>query len=119
VFTLLDFKLKIITQLSKAKKEDGPTLLSLMGQCFHFQDVELTEWTNVVGKGCPNDMHLTMENIGKYIRDYLEAFAGFRDINNLQICWLCIAKKLAFMPMHEFMRHQVQLFSYLDSRLLL
>jgi hypothetical protein len=34
VFTLPDFKSKILTQLSEAKKEDGPTLFSLMGQCF-------------------------------------------------------------------------------------
>jgi hypothetical protein len=30
-FTLPDFKSKILTQLSKAKKEDCPTLFSLMG----------------------------------------------------------------------------------------
>jgi hypothetical protein len=46
--TLPDFKSKVLTQLSEAKKEDGPTLFNLVGQCF--QDVGLTEWTNVVGK---------------------------------------------------------------------
>ncbi len=61
-FTLLDFKLKIQTWISKAKKEDGPTLFGLMGQCF--QDVGLTEWTNLVGKQCPNDTHLTAEVAG-------------------------------------------------------
>ncbi len=34
---------------------------------------------------------------------------------NVLICWLCTAKKPALMPMHEFMRHQVQLLSYLES----
>jgi hypothetical protein len=34
MFTLPDFKSKILLQLSEAKKEDGPTLFSLMGQCF-------------------------------------------------------------------------------------
>ncbi len=37
---LLDFKSKILTQLSEAMKEDGPTLFNLMGWCF--QDVHLT-----------------------------------------------------------------------------
>jgi hypothetical protein len=41
MFTLPDLKSKILTQLSKAKKEDGPKLFNLMGQCF--QDVGLTE----------------------------------------------------------------------------
>ncbi len=31
VFMLLDFKSKIVTQLSETKKEDTPTLFSLMG----------------------------------------------------------------------------------------
>ncbi len=33
-FKLPDFKSKILTQLFEAKKEDGPTLFNLMGQCF-------------------------------------------------------------------------------------
>jgi hypothetical protein len=47
---LPDFKSRTVTQLSDTKKEDGPTLFSLMlmGQCF--QDVGLTKCTNVVGK---------------------------------------------------------------------
>jgi hypothetical protein len=31
---LLDFKSKILTQLSDTQKDDGPILFSLMGQCF-------------------------------------------------------------------------------------
>ncbi len=42
-----DFKSKILTWLSEAKKEDDPTLFNLMGQCFH--DVDLTKSTNVSG----------------------------------------------------------------------
>jgi hypothetical protein len=106
---LPDFKSKIFIRLSEAKKEDGPTLLTLMGQCY--QDVGLTEWTNVVSKKCPDDTHLTKENFNECIRDYLKAVARFSNIGNQLICWLCIAKKPAFMPMHKFMRHQVQLFS--------
>ncbi len=45
---LPNFKSKILTQFSDAKKDDGPTLFNLMGQCF--QDVGLTEWTNIVAK---------------------------------------------------------------------
>jgi hypothetical protein len=48
VFTLPDFKSKILTQLLDAQKDDGPTLFNLMGQCF--QDVDLTKWTSVVTK---------------------------------------------------------------------
>jgi hypothetical protein len=33
-FTHPDFESKIITQLSETKEEDGPTVFSLMGQCF-------------------------------------------------------------------------------------
>ena len=54
-------------------------------------------------------------NFDKCIRDYLEAVTGFPNIGNQQICWLCTAKKPALMPMHEFMRHQVQLLSYLEG----
>jgi hypothetical protein len=112
-FAFPDFKLKILTQLSEAKKKDGPKLFSLMAQ--GFQDIGLTEWTNVVGKQCPNNMLLTKENFGKCIRDYLKEVAGIPNIGNQLICWLCIAKKPVVMPTHEFMWHQVQLFSYLDS----
>jgi hypothetical protein len=68
-FTLLDLKSKILTQLSEAKKGDSSTLFNLMGQCF--QDVGLTKWTNVVGKQCPNDMHLTKVNFNECSRTML------------------------------------------------
>ncbi len=45
-FTLPDFKSKILTRLMDTQKDNGPTLFNLMGQCF--QDVGLTEWTNVI-----------------------------------------------------------------------
>ncbi len=54
-------------------------------------------------------------NFNKCIRDYHEAVAGFPNIGNQLICWLCMAKKPALMPMHEFMWCQVQLLSYLES----
>ncbi len=83
--------------------------------CQYFQDVGLTEWTNVVGKRCPNDTHLTKEIFDECSRDYLEAIAGFPNISNQLISWLHATKKPVFMPMHEFMRHQVQLFRYLHG----
>ncbi len=55
--------------LVEAKKEDSPTLFSLMGQCF--QDISLTKWTNIVGKQYPKKTYLTKENFGGCIRDYL------------------------------------------------
>ena len=73
-FTLPDFKSKILTPLSEAKKEDSPTLFNLMGQCF--LDVGLAEWTNVVAKQCPNDTHLTKENFGKYKGTTLRQLPG-------------------------------------------
>jgi hypothetical protein len=54
-------------------------------------------------------------NFDECIRDYLEAIAGFPNIGNQLICWLRMAKTPALMPMHEFMRRQVQLLSYLKS----
>jgi hypothetical protein len=54
-------------------------------------------------------------SFNKCIRDYLEAIAGFPNIGNQLIFWLCMAKKPTLMPMQEFMRCQVQLLSYLES----
>jgi hypothetical protein len=88
-------------------------LFSLLSQCF--QDVGLTEWTSIVAKRCPNDADRTKATFDKCIRDYLEAVAGFPNIGNQLICWLCIAKKPALMLMHKFMRCRVQLLSYLES----
>ena len=84
-----------------------------MGQCF--QDVGLTKWTNVIGKRCPDKTHHTKENIDECIRYYLEAVARFLNFGNQLIRWFCTTKKPAFMSMHEFMWHPVQLFSHLDN----
>ncbi len=84
-----------------------------MGRCF--QDVGLTELTNIVAKQCPNKMHHTKENFDECIRDNLEAVTGFVNVGNQLICWFCTAKKPTIMPMHEFMQRQLQLLSYLDS----
>jgi hypothetical protein len=84
-----------------------------MGQCF--QDIGLTEWTNIIAKQCPTDADHTNVNFGKCISDYLEAVARFPNAGKQLIRWLCTAKKPALMSMHEFMQHQVQLISYLDG----
>jgi hypothetical protein len=110
---LTNFKSKILIQLSDTQKDNGPLLFSLMGQCF--QDVGLTEWTSIIAKHCPNEADCTKSNFEECIRDYLEAVAGFPNIGNQLICWLCTAKKPALMPMHEFTRRQVQLLSYLKG----
>jgi hypothetical protein len=84
-----------------------------LGQCF--QDVGLTTWTSGIAKQCPNDAHCTKSNFSECIRDYLEAIAKFPNIGDQLICWLHMAKKPALMPMHEFMRRQVQFLSYLKG----
>jgi hypothetical protein len=112
-YTLPNFKSKILTQLSDAQKDYGPLLFNLMGQCF--QGIGLTEWTSIIVTRCPNDADHTKANFNECIRDYLEAVARFLNIGNQLICWLCTSKKPALMPMHEIMRRQVQLLSYLDG----
>ncbi len=102
-----------MTRLLDAQKDNGPLLFSLLSQCF--QDVGLTEWTSVVAKQCPDDADRTKATFDECIRDYLEAVAGFPNIGDQLIRWLCTAKKPALMPMHEFMRRQVQLLSFLES----
>jgi hypothetical protein len=84
-----------------------------MGQCF--QDVGLTKWTSVIARQCPNNADFTKANLEECIKDYLKSVAGFPNVGNQLICWLCTAKNTALMPMHEFMRHQVQLLSYLEG----
>jgi hypothetical protein len=84
-----------------------------MGQCF--QGVGLTEWTSVIAKRCPNYADCTKANFDECIRDYLEAIAGFLNIGDQLIRWLSTSKKPALMPMHEFMRHRVQLLSYFEG----
>jgi hypothetical protein len=113
VYTLPDFKSKMLTQLSDTQKDNGPLLFNLMGQCFH--DIGLTKWASVIAKGCPNDADCMKTSFNECIRDYLEAVAGFPKIGNQLIRWLCMSKKPALMPMDEFMRHQVQLHSYLEG----
>ncbi len=110
---LPNFKSMILTRLSDAQKDNGLLLFSLLGQCF--QDVGLTKWTSIVAKRCPNNADHTKANFDECIRDYLEAVAGFPNIGNQLIRWLCTAKKPALMPMHNFMWHRVQLLSYLES----
>ncbi len=84
-----------------------------MGQCF--QGIGLTKWTSVIAKQCPNNADRMKANLDKCIKDYLEAVAGLPSIGNQLICLLRTSKKPALMPMHEFMPHQVQLFSYLKG----
>jgi hypothetical protein len=107
------FKSKILTQLLDSQKNNGPLLFSLLGQCF--QDISLTEWTSVIAKRCPDNADHTKANFDECIRDYLEAVAGLPNIGDQLIRWLRTAKKPTLMPMHEFMRQQVQLLSYLES----
>jgi hypothetical protein len=71
--------------------------------------------TNFIAKQCPNDADRTKANFNECIRDYLEAVAGFSNVCNQLIHWLCTAKKPALMPMHKFMQRQVQLLSYLEG----
>ncbi len=52
---------------------------------------------------------------GKCLKDYLEAVAGFPNGGEQLIFWLHTAKKPTLMPMHNFMRCQVQLLSYLEG----
>ncbi len=84
-----------------------------MGQCF--QDVGLTKWTRIIAKQCPTEADHTKTNFDKCIRDYLKAVAGFPNVGDQLIRWLCTAKKPSLMLMHEFMWHQVQLLSELGG----
>jgi hypothetical protein len=95
------------------QKDNGPLLFNLMGHCF--QDVGLTKWTSVIPKRCSKDPDCTKANFDECIRDYLKAVAGFPNVVNQLICWLCTANKPTLMPMHEFMWRQVQLLSYLKG----
>jgi hypothetical protein len=106
-YTLPDFKSNILTQLLADHKDVGSLMFNLMGQCF--QDAGLTKWTSIIAKQCPNNADHTKANFNKCIRDYREAVAGFPNVGNQLICWLCTAKKPTLMPMHKFMWRQVQL----------
>jgi hypothetical protein len=80
-----------------------------MSQCF--QGVGLTKWTSVIAKRCPNNADHTRQTLASVS----EAVAEFPNIGNQLIRWLCMSKKSALMPMHEFTGHQVQLLSYLEG----
>jgi hypothetical protein len=85
-----------------------------MGQCF--QGIGLTKCTSIIAKQCRNNTDPTKANFDKCIKDYLEAVTRFPNAGNQLICWLTsTSKKPTLMPMHEFMWHQVQLFSYLEG----
>jgi hypothetical protein len=107
------FQVEVLTQLLDTQKDNGPLLFSLMGQCF--QGVGLTKWTSIIAKQCPNNADCTKANFDKCIKDYLEAVAGFPNIDNQLICWLCTSKKPALMPMHKFTQCQVQLLGNLEG----
>ncbi len=110
---LPDFKSKILTQLLADQKNDGPLLLSLMGQ--RFQDAGLTKWTSVIAKQCPDNADCTKVNFDKCIRDYLEAITRFPIVGNQLIRWLCTAKKTALILINKFMQHWVQNLTYLKG----
>ncbi len=102
-YMLLNFKSKILTQLLAEQKDDGPLLFNLMGQCF--QDVGLTKWTNIIAKQCPNNADCMKANLDECIKDYFnKAVAGYPNVGNQLICWLCMAKKPNLMPMQKFMQ---------------
>jgi hypothetical protein len=48
----------------------------------------------------PDNADFTKANYNKCIRDYLEAIAGFPNVGDQLIRWLCTAKKPALLPMH-------------------
>ncbi len=89
---LPNFKSKILTQLLDTQKNDGPLLFSLLGQCF--QDIDLPKWTSIIAKQCPNDADHMKSNIGKCIRDYREAVAGFPNIGNQLLSFANTTKPL-------------------------
>ncbi len=102
-----------LTQLLDTQKDNGQLLFNLMGQ--RFQDVGLTEWTSNIAMQRPNNADCTKANFDEPIRDYLEAVAGFLNIGNKLIRWLCTAKNPTLMPMHKLMWRWVQLLSYLEG----
>ena len=115
-YTLPDFESRILGRIPEDKRNDVDTLFMLMEQCF--QGVGLTKWTNVVANRCKETSDRTKDDFVECQRDYLEAVAGFPNIGDQLIRWLRTAKKPALMPIHEYMRRRVQLFSYLEKGLL-
>lgn len=115
-YTLPDFEAKILSRIPTDCHDDGETLFQLMEQCF--QDVALTEWTNIVTKRCPNNADQTKENFVECQCNYLEAIAGFPNLGDQIIRWFRTCRKPALLSLQEFNRGQVQLFSYLKKGLL-
>ncbi len=97
-----------------ALREDGPTLFNLIGQCF--QDLA---WPYQMEQCCQKVMpqqYWPCEGKFQRVNQGLpEAVTRLSNICDQLICWLCIAKKPAFMLIHDFMQWQTQLFSYLDN----
>jgi hypothetical protein len=112
-FMLPNFKSKFLTPLLNTQMDNGLTLLTLMGQ--YFQDIGLNEWMSIIAKWCPTKADHVKANFHECMRDYLAAVVRFPNVDNQLIRWLCTTKKPTLMPIHEFMRRQVQLLSYLDG----
>jgi hypothetical protein len=55
---------------------------------------------------------LTILTLGKQV---LKSHQVAQNIGDQLICGLCVTKKPVFMLIHEFMRRQTRLFSYLDN----
>jgi hypothetical protein len=108
------FESKIILRLPMNKQCDGPMLFLLMGQCF--QEVGLTKWTNVVSACCPDKDAKTFNNLVECQQDYLETLAP--NIDDQLICWFHTDQKPVLMPMHDYIRCQVQLFRNREKGLL-
>ncbi len=79
IFMLQDSKAKILTWLFDPWRI---TVLqfNLMGQCF--QEVGLTEWTNIISKQCPEKKDHTIYNFDECIMDYLMAVIGFPNVGD-------------------------------------
>jgi hypothetical protein len=84
-----------------ALTEDGPPLFNRIGQCF--QDVSLTKWNKVIGKQCLDNNDLAKARFKKVNPGLPEAVTRFSKADDQLICWPWIAKKPAFMLIHEFM----------------
>lgn len=107
---------KVVLHLSANKQCGMPTLFPLMEWCF--QEIWLTEWKNVISAYCQDEENRMFKNFVKCQQNYVEALAGFPNIDNQLILWFHMAWNLALNPMHNYMRWWVQLFGYLKMRLL-
>ncbi len=66
---------------------------------------------------CPTEDNKTYKNFLECVQDNLKALAGFPNVGDQLIFWLCM-KKPACMPVHDFMHCRVQLMMYLEDGLL-